>query len=414
MSKTFLKVADDFDGIINAILGDRAGSYGAGDLIVIDTDSPEGRAIVDLGDHALSNYAKGASAMEALVIDGTLAVTGFLNEDPSGLFATATNIVGLSGLENDLEILRIKPGFAGRVSGFAFQAIADATTGGKSASITFSIEGTDLSDEINTVTVASGTTPFILVVTTPDDTFTTADIAYNASTSAVKSALVAAGIATGDVTVGGSAGAYTLTWTGDLANTNIGVQALRHEVVTVVQDATGGSHTLTYDGGDPETVAANATQAAFQAAVDAVLADSGLSATVVRTGSANGYTYTITGDDGTNFAAFATDPALLTGGAGTAAVTVIQQGGATNVSAGTTVAGGGGRIVGTSGNPATLDLTSANVTDGGIVAGETVATGSNANHGNFGADDVIVATASSVTAFVEGAGVLLVFLTRTA
>lgn len=412
MSKTFLKVADDFDGIINAIQGDRAGSYGAGDLIVIDTDSPEARAIADLGSHALSNAAKGASAITSLVVSGDLAVVGILNDDPSD-YATATRYIGLADLEDDLEVLRIKPGYAGRVSGFAFLAKADATTSGKAASIEFSIEGTDLSDEINTVTVSSLTTPFVLTVSVGEEVYTTADIAYNAATSAVKAALVAAGIATGDVTVGGSAGAYTLTWTGDLANTNVSVTATRHEIVTVVQNATGGTHTLAYDGGDPETVAANASEAAFQDAVDAVLADSGLTATVVRTGSANGYTYTITSDDAVNLAAFTTDPANLTGGAGTAAVTVVQQGGATGVAAGTTVAGGSGRIVGTSGNPATLDLTSANVTDGGIVAGETVATGSNANHGNFGADDVIVATAKSVTAFVEGSGILTVYLTRT-
>jgi hypothetical protein len=411
MSKTFLKVADDFDGIINAIQGSAAGSYGAGDLIVIDDTSPEGRAISDLGTHALSNAVKGGTAIGALITSGTLALAGNLSEDPGGQFATASRFLDLVALEDDLEVLRVKPGFAGRVSGISFQASADATTSGKAASIGLSIEGSDLSDEINTVTVSSLTTPFVLTVSAGEDVFTTADIAYNAATSAVKSALVAAGIDTADVAVTGSPGAYVITWGGALLNTNISITATRHEIVTVVQNATGGTHTLVYDGGDPETVAANATEAAFQTAVDAVLADSGLEATVVRTGSANGYTYTITSDAAVNLAAFTTVTTNLTGGTQAAAVTVVQQGGATGVAAATTVGGGSGRIVGASGNPATLDLTSANVTNGGIVAGETIATGTNANHGNFGVDDVIVATVSGVTAFVEGGGVLTVYLT---
>ena len=84
MSKSFFKVADDFDGTLNVITGDRAGSYGAGDLIVMDSDSPESRALADLGDHALSNYQKGKDALTALVVSGDLTYGGIL-EDQVGI-----------------------------------------------------------------------------------------------------------------------------------------------------------------------------------------------------------------------------------------------------------------------------------------------------------------------------------------
>lgn len=415
MTKNFLNVADDFAGGLLNIAGHPL-AYGAGDVIVIDSDSAEERAIRDLGTSDPSNTAKRREALGDLVIGGDLVAAG----DLSDAATSNTHIWSLPlwlARVADGDTFRIKPGFAGRVIGISAVSTRDATTSGKSGTIALGILGDDLSDEIDTITVASGTTPFVLVITDEDtdETFTTAEIAYNADASAVKSAAVTAGIATGDLTVTGT-GPWTLTWTGDRADHNITVQILRNEIVTVVVDATGGDFDLAYVGAtDPETIAANATQAAFQSAVDALLdaAGDGEAATVVRSGSANSYTYTITGHDGANLAAFSTVATNLTGGAGTATRTVVQQGGATNVSTSTTVAGGSARIVGSSGNPATLDLTSSNVSDGGVIAGETIATGSNAKHGNFGADDVIEATYTVGTAFVEGAVLVQVILLAT-
>ena len=417
MTKQFFTVADDFDGLLSIV--DHPRPLVAGDLLVVDQDGPVLRDIYDgspvTSDH--SNATKFGTALAALVTDGSLAYCGKIaNSDGSNGSAMWENTFYLPGL-SDGDTFRFKPGWAGRVVGFSAASVQDATTSGKSGSFQFGILGDDLSDEINTATVASGTTPVVFVVTIDGETYTTAEVAYNASTTTVKSALVAAGIATGDVTVGGSAGAWTFTWTGDAANKDITFAILRNEIVTVVVDATGGDFDLSYVGADdPETIVANATQAAFQSAVDALLdaAGNGEAATVVRSGSANSYTYTITGHDGANLAAFSTDPTNLTGGAGTATRTVVQQGGATNVSAGTTVQGGGARIVGSSGNPATLDLTSSNVSDGGVIAGETIATGTNPKHGNFGADDEIEVTYSTSTPFVEGAVQVVVYLQRTA
>lgn len=415
MTKTYLNVADDFAGGLLNLAGHPV-AYGPGDVIEVDMDSPEQRAIRDLGLGDLSNYQAQVDATTSLIMAGDMVYAGGLSDAaPQGVRVWSFPLY-LSSTPTGAKF-RIRPGFAGRVIGISAISTGDATTSGKSGSIALGILGDDLSDEIDTITVASGTTPFVLVITDEDtdETFTTAEIAYNADASAVKSAAVTAGIATGDLTVTGT-GPWTLTWTGDRADHNITVQILRNEIVTVVVDATGGDFDLAYVGAtDPETIAANATQAAFQSAVDALLdaAGDGEAATVVRSGSANSYTYTITGHDGANLAAFSTVATNLTGGAGTATCTVVQQGGATNVSTSTTVAGGSARIVGSSGNPATLDLTSSNVSDGGVIAGETIATGSNAKHGNFGADDVIEATYTVGTAFVEGAVLVQVILLAT-
>ena len=418
MSKTFFTVADDFDGTIS--IAGHPVAYRAGDVIVTDDSDVEIRDIMDLGTGDLSNVAKGVESFRRLAEVHAVTYGGVLSQGTTPYVWTFP--LSLDGV-GEGEVARCKPGFSGRVIGTSFIANADATTSGKAASfVLFIVPGRtpgddtplDYSDEIDTITVASGTTPFVLVVTDEDteETFTTAEIAYNAAASAVKSALVTAGLATGDVTVSGT-GPWTLTWTEDRANHNITVQILRNEIVTVVVDATGGSFTLDYNAsGDPETINANASQAAFQAAVDALLAAAGNdeAATVVRSGSANSYTYTITGHDGANLSAFSAVASGLTGGVSAVSRTVVQQGGATNVSTATTVGGGAARLVGASGNPATLDLTSSNVSDGGVVAGETIATGSNPKHGNFTAYDEIVLSASGVTAFVEGGGAIVVYI----
>lgn len=422
MTKTFFTVADDFDGLLS--LAGHPVAYQAGDLIILDSDDPESRAIRDLGLSDLSNSGRGRGALTSLIVGGSLAYNGEMGDPSLGSGGCVYAIPLPLGQLADGDIIRFKPGFQGRVQGFSGLSLVDATTAGKSASVSIGIGGTDLSDEINTATVASGTTPVVFVVETPDETYTTDEIAYDALPATVKAALVAAGIATADVTVGGSAGDYTFTWTEGLADTDITLSILRNEIVTVVVDATGGDFTLDYAAsGDPETIVANATESAFQDAVDALLLAASItdpsgatseSATVVRSGAADSYTYTITGHNGANLSAFTTVATGLTGGAGTATRTVVQAGGATNVSAATTVGGGGNRIVGASGNPATLDLTSANVGDGTTIAGEAIAGGNNPKHGNFTADDEIVVIYNTSTPFIEGGVLLTLFLLRTA
>lgn len=407
MTKTFFTVADDFDGIIN--LAGHPVAYGPGDMIVIDSDGDEERAIRDTSpgnDGPLTNTSKRGEAIDTLATDGPLSYGGDLSDGNTG-------IIGLSVWSFPLplpaitegEVARIKPGFAGRVLSFSALSVQDATTGGKAASLSLEISGEDTSDEIVTVTV-TGTSPFRLTLDDTDgEEQVTADIAGDALVATVQTE-VDDTWGEDQFVVGGSAGAYTITPVvgGDYADTDLSWGFERDEVVDVAVDGTGGGFTVVIGGGTPsDSIPANSTAAAADAIVEAMTEVGTGNVVTSRTGSADAYTYRFqfTGGKANTNIGTMTTPDTLTGGAGTAVPTVIQQG-ATGVSIATTVAGGSARIVGSSGNPATLDLTSANVTDGSIVAGETIATGSNAKHGNFGADDVIVLSASDITAFIEG------------
>lgn len=100
------------------------------------------------------------------------------------------------------------------------------------------------------------------------------------------------------------------------------------EVETLTISATGGTFTISGNGATSAAVAYNATSAVVQAAIRG-LGGAFISANV--TGSAGG-PYSITFERGTgNITNLTTDPALLTGGSGTAAVTTGTAGSGTGL-----------------------------------------------------------------------------------
>jgi ribosomal protein S11 len=156
-----------------------------------------------------------------------------------------------------------------------------------------------------------------------------------------------------------------------------------NEVQTITVSATGGTFTVTYSGQTTSALAWNVTAAALQAALEA-LSNIAVGDVVVTGGPGATAPLTITFKGtlaGTNVAAVTTTPSL-TGGAGTATVATP-----------------------TAGTTTTVALTSANCTpEGASVASSGTLTSADAV---FDADDEIVVTASSVTAFIEGAVVVL-------
>ena len=93
----------------------------------------------------------------------------------------------------------------------------------------------DGTDEVQTITVTASGGTFTITV----DGETTSALAYNASPSTVQTAIDAlSNTADGDVTVGGSAGALTLTYGGQWAGTNVALATLG------TGSLTGGSATI--------------------------------------------------------------------------------------------------------------------------------------------------------------------------
>lgn len=169
-----------------------------------------------------------------------------------------------------------------------------------------SISGYDQNATIETTVVAAGGSSAneTQVVTLPGSptggTFTltfqgqtTAAIAYDASTSSVASALEAlSNIGSGDVTVTGSAGSWTVEFTSALAATDLGQMsgngtnltggsvavsttqaAVPNEneqvLLTMSASVTSGTFTLTYDSSESTDIAYNATSAAVKSALEA-------------------------------------------------------------------------------------------------------------------------------------------------
>lgn len=97
------------------------------------------------------------------------------------------------------------------------------------------------------------------------------------------------------------------------------------QVWTVTVDATGGTFTLTLNSEETSAIAYNAATSAVQAALEALA--SVTAGDVVVTGSAGTYTITLAGDLANSTGnTLTSDPASLTGGAGTAAVVAVQDG----------------------------------------------------------------------------------------
>lgn len=101
------------------------------------------------------------------------------------------------------------------------------------------------------------------------------------------------------------------------------------EIVTAVVDATGGTFTLTFGAQTTATIPANSTAAVVQAALEALSTIGAGNIAVVRSGSANAYTYTLTFQGVlayTDVGAITKDQTLLTGGASTVTITVTTAG----------------------------------------------------------------------------------------
>ena len=100
------------------------------------------------------------------------------------------------------------------------------------------------------------------------------------------------------------------------------------EVQTVTVDATGGTFTVTWNGATTSALAFNVSAASFTSAMDAIADGTGNVVVTGGPGAAGGGTpYTLTWAAGRgNVPAPTTDPALLTGGAGTAVVATTAAG----------------------------------------------------------------------------------------
>lgn len=310
MTKRYLKVTDGSGPI------QFPGGYPAndGEVAVLDDEEPRLQEYFDYP----ATKKSFREALEALVDAGKVIDYGTLAEIGAHVYAHSVRLP-LADVAAG-EVASFTPGFAGRVIGISALATADATTANKAASLGLEIASKRGNNADGIVTLTRTGSPtggdFDAEVTVGDDDPVDVEgITYNSTVGALQALIDATDLA-GKVTVGGVAGAWTLT-----------------------------------------------------------APDSALSVSVDSSG--------------------------LTGGTSPA------------VTPSTTQTGGGARVVGASGNPATLDLTSANVGNGGVVAGETIATGSNTNYGNFVNDDAIVLKASGVTAFVEGEVVVTTVLLRT-
>ena len=100
------------------------------------------------------------------------------------------------------------------------------------------------------------------------------------------------------------------------------------EVQTITVDATGGTFAVTWNGATTSALAFNVSAASFTTAMDAIADGTGNVVVTGGPGAAGGGTpYTLTWAAGRgNVPAPTTDPALLTGGAGTAAVATSTAG----------------------------------------------------------------------------------------
>lgn len=100
------------------------------------------------------------------------------------------------------------------------------------------------------------------------------------------------------------------------------------EVQTVTVDATGGTFTATHGGNTTSALAFDVSAAAFTTAMGLITDHPGMVTVTGGPGASGGGTpYTLTWDaNNGNVAAPTTDPALLTGGAGTAAVATVTAG----------------------------------------------------------------------------------------
>ncbi len=219
-------------------------------------------------------------------------------------------------------------------SGLQPQATANRVTAGQPAT-----------SAVQTVTVIAGGGTFTLSFqATPTGTAqTTAPIAYNASASAVQSALAAlSNIGTGNVAVMLTGNVYTITFQGTLANLNLpvlsvsganllangqiaSVAAATGNAQTVTVNAGGGTFTLSFNGQTTAPIAYNASAATVQGALVALSNigrnlqnQSNVSVTATTTGTATVYTITFV-----NGLATPTQPLLTINGTALTATAVV-------------------------------------------------------------------------------------------
>lgn len=200
-------------------------SYDEGDIIdlVLQQETVLGRepTLVDPEDIGVV-----VQALADLITSGDVlyrgelceATAGRANGDPFGRRVDWISLIHLSTIAAG-EVVRVKPGFAG--TAIAWYAVVDTavTTASKAATLALAIDGaTYRTDEVHTFTqtgspTGGGTTWLV-------GGLGSITVPYNANAAAVQ-ALIDAVPALAGAVAGGSAGAWTITFGGALANQDI-------------------------------------------------------------------------------------------------------------------------------------------------------------------------------------------------
>lgn len=152
------------------------------------------------------------------------AFTSVLTDLGPAVLASAP--ITLSGVtEANDTLVTFNPSFEGTLRAVAALVTTAATTPAKSAEIKVFIDYDGGTSQVNTVTITGTPTGGNFTITV--NGVTSGTIAYNAAAATVQSTLEAmSNIATGDVTVSGSAGGpYTLTWGGSYAGVAVTVSS---------------------------------------------------------------------------------------------------------------------------------------------------------------------------------------------
>lgn len=154
----------------------------------------------------------------------TASLTSDLTDLGPGLLVTAPTL--LNGITDAGQVVAtIVPGFIGQVRSVLAIVTTAVTTASKAAVIGTYIDQVVGTNEVATLTITGTPTGGTFTVTVAGRT--TAGVAYNASAATLRAAIEAlSNVSPGDVTVTGSAGGpYTITFGGQLAETDLAVSS---------------------------------------------------------------------------------------------------------------------------------------------------------------------------------------------